>query len=655
MLPILPDFDTIDTAAIVSNIQQYISQYKAEIAPYLETQPSWIELLHFLEDSDDRLERLFSPLAHLHAVANNAELRKHYEAGTQLLTEFHTELAQHQGIYQIWATVDPQTLSDTEQKILHDGLLSFRQAGVHLPEEDQRTVRTLDMQLSTFETQFENHVMDAELAFKYHSAEPIAGLPVQALAAAQARTDTGYLFTLEYPCYLAIMTYAEDSHIREHFYHAYVTRASDQGPQASLFDNTAAMQKILSLRQQKAHLLGWKNFADYALAPRMANSSQEVLDFLQSLLKLSHTQAQKEYQALEAFAQQKLHAWDIAYWSEKKRQATYQISQEALRPYFPLPKVLQGFYQIIKTLFGIRFEPVSTSTWHPDVQCLAAYDQNNQLRGYIYLDLFARPHKRSGAWMDSLQSRRKLPDQTIQYPIATLTCNFTAPSPGETATCLHDEVLTLFHEFGHCLHHVLTQVDFVSVSGIHGVAWDAVELPSQLLEYWGWEEASLRLCTEHLQTGEPLPSDVLQKLKKTKQHQSAMYLLRQLELALFDFQLHENYNDAHPEYIYQHLKKLQTQTALSPIPSYNRFAHSFSHIFAGGYAAGYYSYLWAEVLASDVFDKFEIDGLFNTETGLSLLHNILEVGGAVPAQKAFFAFRKRSATLTAFLRHHGIG
>ena len=420
------------------------------------------------------------------------------------------------------------------------------------------------------------------------------------------------------------------------------------------------MEEILSLRQEEAHLLGFANYAENSLATKMADSPQEVLDFLTHLSQRARPQAQIEFAKLQEFAKAelnlpKLAPWDIAYASEKKLQAHYAISQEELRSFFPLPKVLQGLFHIIKTLYGMSLEEITdVDTWHSDVTCYCIKDIENNPRGFIYLDLFARPHKRGGAWMDSCQSRRKLASGDIQLPIATLTCNFAKAVANKPATLSHDEVITLFHEFCHCLHHVLTRVDYLSASGINGVEWDAVELPSQFFENWCWNEAALQLLTAHTDTGEPMSSSLFAKVLAAKNFQSAMGMMRQLEFSLFDFRLHQEYDKAKNNGLTAILDYVRNQTTVVPIAPYNRFQHSFSHIFAGGYAAGYYSYKWAEVLSSDAFARFEEEGIFNETTGRDFLHCILEVGGSQPASHAFANFRGRTATIDALLKHSGI-
>lgn len=509
-------------------------------------------------------------------------------------------------------------------------------------------------------------MLDATHAYTIHitEAERVEGLPEHALNTAKELAHEkgldGFVLTLEYPCFQAVITHAEDRALREEMYRAYITRASDQGPNAGTFDNTPLIDEILSLRHEKAELLGFNNFAELSLATKMAASTNQVTEFIYDLISRTRDKGKAEFRQLEVFAQDKwnlspVNPWDVAYLSEKRRQDLYSLSQEELRPYFPQPKVMQGLFAIVKKLFGMSIEEIEgVDVWHKDVQCYCIVDESNQTRGYIYTDLFARPHKRNGAWMDSMQSRRKLEDGTVQLPIATLTCNFAKPSANRPAMLSHDEVVTLFHEFGHCLHHVLTQVDYLGGSGINGVEWDAVELPSQFFENWCWDEHALSLLTSHVDTGETLPSALYERLIAAKNFQSAMAMLRQMEFALFDFRIHQEYQTGKASYVANILADVRSKTCVVPIVPYNRFQHSFSHIFGGGYAAGYYSYMWAEVLSSDAFARFEEEGIFNPKTGHDFLKSILEAGGSKKAADAFVEFRGRPATIDALLRHNGI-
>lgn len=665
MLNQLPQFNQIELDAFESQLDRLLQENLAKVDELAaQKQATWETLMLPLEDLDDRLEKFWSPLSHLHAVVNSPRLRQVYQACLPKLSAYNTAMGQNEALFHAIEAIDTSNLDAAQQKIITDALLGFTLSGVALSSDKKQRFEAIQTQLSALSNQFENHILDATQAYTLHIGEAQAqGLPQHALDAAQALAQeknlSGYILNLEIPCYLAVMTYAEDRQLRETIYQAYVTRASDQGPHANAFDNSKVMADILQLRQEKARLLGFNHYADLSLVTKMAASSQEVIDFLSDLAQLGYPQARQEFADLKTFAQQTydltdIQPWDIAWLSEKMRQSRYQLSQEDLRPYFPQDKVMQGMFAIVKRLYGMQFvKEEGANTWHPDVICYRVMDETNQLRGYLYADLYARQNKRGGAWMDSMQSRRLLPNGDIQLPIATLTCNFAKPIGHKPATFSHEEVTTLFHELGHCLHHLLTKVDYLSASGINGVEWDAVELPSQFFENWCWQPEALQLLSSHVDTNEPLPEALYQKLLAAKNFQSAMAMMRQLEFALFDFRLHMDYRDQ-PELIAQLLKDVRKQTTVVPIADYNRFQHSFSHIFAGGYAAGYYSYKWAEVLSSDAFSRFEEEGIFNEQTGRAFLHDILEVGGSKKAREAFIAFRHRAPTLDALLRHDGI-
>lgn len=664
----LPQFDL--------DIQQFPQQLDAMLKRHLQqidallaaTQDyTWDNLMMPLDDLDDELEQFWSPMAHLHAVTNSKALRECYQACLPLLSAYESAIGHHQGLYQGIKSLDGRPLTPTQQKIVTDSLRDFELSGVALPEDKKHRFEAIQHRLSELSNQFENHLLDASQAFSLTITDEkrLQGLPAHALHTAaelaKEKGVDGWMFNLEIPCFLAVVTYAEDRALREAIYAAYVTRASDQGPSAGQFDNTPIMNEMLQLKQEKAALLGFNNYAELSLATKMADSAATVLGFLEDLAHKAYPQAKAEFQQLSEFAAAELgisplQPWDVAFASEKLRQARYQVSQEDYRPYFPQTRVVQGLFEIVEKLYGVRMaEYKGAATWHPEVICYQILDEANQTRGLIYCDFYARQHKRGGAWMDVQQSRRKLADGHIQLPIATLTCNFAKPAKGKEGTLSHDEVTTLFHEFGHCLHHVLTQVDDLGASGIRGVEWDAVELPSQFFENWCWEQEALALLTAHVDTGEPLPQDLFDKLVAAKNFQSAMAMMRQLEFSLFDFRIHHEYQTGEADFIAKTLASVRQETAVVPIAPYNRFQHSFSHIFAGGYSAGYYSYKWAEVLSSDAFARFEEEGIFNQKTGHDFLHQILEVGGSRQAQDSFTAFRGREAQVDALLRHNGIG
>lgn len=664
----LPSFSSIDLEEFPKQLERLLKTNLERIDGLLSshTQFDWDNLMRPLEEMDDALERLWSPLSHLHSVMNSQPLRDCYQACLPKLSAYESKVGHNQALYNAVKSLDKSALNATQVKIVEDALRDFELAGVALSQEKKARFEAISARLSQLSSQFENNILDAV----HHYQLPILdearldGLPAHTKAHAKTKAQElnlpGWVLTLDAPCYLAVMTYANDRALRQEYYYAYVTRASEIGPSAGQYDNTPIMNEILALRHEEAQMLGFANFAALSIATKMAQSTKQVRDFLLDLSRRAHPQALKEYQLLQVFAKTTygwadIQPWDIAFLSEKKMQQEYAISQEELRPYFPLTKVLDGLFEIVRRLYGMHFERVDgMDVWHPDVRCYAIFDESKTQRGFVYLDLFARSHKRGGAWMDACQGRRRLSNNQVQLPIATLTCNFTAPMKGKEATLIHDEVLTLFHEFGHCLQHVLTQVDYLGASGINGVEWDAVELPSQFFENWCWEEQALGLLTQHIETKVPLPRDLFNKLLAIKNFHSAMAMIRQLEFSLFDFRMHEEYDGQNHSFIEDVLKDVREQVAVVPIATYNRFQHSFSHIFAGGYAAGYYSYKWAEVLSSDAFSRFEEEGIFNENTGRDFLHYILETGGAIKAADAFVNFRKRAPKVDALLKHNGI-
>ncbi|HGT2642182.1 TPA: M3 family metallopeptidase [Legionella pneumophila] len=664
----LPQFSHIKIEHFKSHLDALLKNHLEEIDRLLKENHhyTWDNLIYPLDSLADELERFWSPFAHMHAVMDSEAIRESYEACLPLLSAYDAAIGHNQDLYEAIKSIDQHSLNPAQKKIIADSIQDFELSGVALSKVNKKRFEAIQSRLAELSSKFENNVLDATHAYTIHitEAERLAGLPEHALNTAKELAHEkgldGFVLTLEYPCFQAVITHAEDRALREEMYRAYVTRASDQGPNAGVFDNTPLIDEILSLRHEKAELLGFNNFAELSLATKMAASTNQVTEFIYDLISRTRDKGKAEFRQLELFAQDKfnlnpVNPWDVAYLSEKRRQDLYSLSQEELRPYFPQPKVMQGLFAIVKKLFGMSIEEIEgVDVWHKDVQCYCIVDESNQTRGYIYTDLFARPHKRNGAWMDSMQSRRKLEDGTVQLPIATLTCNFAKPSANRPAMLSHDEVVTLFHEFGHCLHHVLTQVDYLGGSGINGVEWDAVELPSQFFENWCWDEHALSLLTSHVDTGETLPSALYERLIAAKNFQSAMAMLRQMEFALFDFRIHQEYQAHKASYVANILADVRSKTTVVPIVPYNRFQHSFSHIFGGGYAAGYYSYMWAEVLSSDAFARFEEEGIFNPKTGHDFLKSILEAGGSRKAADAFAEFRGRPATIDALLRHNGI-
>lgn len=667
----LPLFKQIDPSAVPGLVKERLDQHRKTLNRLLaQPQPyTWKNLMQPLEDMSDALHQFWSPIAHLHAVQETDALRKAYNESLPQLTTYHTEYAQNETLYeavkQLADSPAYATLTTAQQKIIQNDLRDFRLAGVHLPAGQKKQLATLEEELSALTTRFSENLMDATNAFTLHlpDASRLAGLPEQALQLAKDNAkrhkQSGYVLTLEYPSYSTAIRFADDRELRKTLYTAFTTRASDYGPHSGKWDNTQIMESILRVRHDIAKLVGFENFATYSLAVKMANTPDEVLNFLNDLLARSKPIAEQEFRDLTTYAKSiggpdQLEAWDVAYYSEKMSEALFHFNDEDLRPYFPIDTVLNGMFSIMQKLFGIHIEEDKhIQTWHPDVRFFMIHDDTNHLRGGFYIDLYARPHKRDGAWMDDCRVRR-VTDGNVQHPVAYLTCNFMPPTGGKPALLSHDEVLTLFHEFGHSLHHMLTKVDFASVAGINGVLWDAVEFPSQFMENFCWERESLDLISGHYQTGKPIPDDLYQKMINARHFQTGMQMLRQLEFALFDFHLHLDYDPSKSHQVQTTLDAIRKRVLVVPVPGFNRFQHSFSHIFAGGYAAGYYSYKWAEVLSADAYAKFEEKGIFDEVTGREFLTHILEVGGVPEPMNAFIAFRGRKPTIDALLRHSGM-
>jgi oligopeptidase A len=667
----LPVFSQIKPEHVKPAITQAIEDCKNTVEELLAQQSySWDSLIAPLEEVDDRLGKMWSPVSHMNSVVNSDELREAYESCLPLLSEYGTWLGQHQGLYEAYKAIAESSgyddLSEAQQMAITQALRDFTLSGVALPEDKKKRYGDIKKRLSELASKFSNNVLDATLEWtKLVTDEAdLAGLPESAIAiAAQTaaeREQQGWLFTLDIPSYLPVMTYADNAALREEMYRAYVTRASELGPNAGKFDNSKLMTETVKLRFELAQLLGFDSYADESLATKMAENPQQVLDFLNQLGEKSKAQGEQDVAELQAFAEQEfavesLNPWDYAYYSEKLKQAKYAISDEELRPYFPENRVISGLFETVKRLFGLDIQQRDgVDVWHSDVKFYDIKDASGELRGSFYLDLYAREHKRGGAWMDDCVGRRITQSNQMQSPVAYLTCNFTQPVGDKPALFTHDEVITLFHEFGHGIHHMLTKIDVGAVSGINGVPWDAVELPSQFLENWCWTPEALEYISGHFETGEPLPQEMLDKMLAAKNFQSAMQMLRQLEFALFDFRLHHEYRGKKSPQIQKILDQVREQIAVVKAPVFNRFQHSFSHIFAGGYAAGYYSYKWAEVLSADAFSRFEEEGVFNAETGKSFLNNVLEMGGSKEPMELFKAFRGREPQIDALLRHSGI-
>lgn len=690
----LPAFSRIHPEHIVSTVERLLDKARAAVAALSERYaskvptdpdgdsgesceatsapfPRWDDLIPPLEELEDSLHRIWSPVSHLHSVADSPALREAYNACLPLLSEYATELGQNERLFHAFEWIakskEMACLTPAKRKILENALLDFRLSGVGLADAEKARFKAISNRLSTLKSRFSENVLDAAGAWKKHilEKEALLGLPELALATARQAAERegrdGWMLTLDFPCYLSVITFADDPVLRREIYEAYATRASDQGPNAGKWDNTEVMEEILSLRDERARLLGFPNYVECSLARKMAPSSGHVFDFLRDLARRARGMAERELEELRVFAcrrgASRLEAWDIPYYSEKLSEEKFTFSQEELRVYFPAPKVLSGLFRIVQRLFDVRFRMIEKETWHPDVRFYEVRDADGASMGGLYLDLYVRAHKRSGAWMDECITRKGFGGE-IQLPVAYLTCNFGPPLGEKPSLLTHEEVLTLFHEFGHALQHLLTKVDYPSIAGANGVAWDAVELPSQLLEFWCWEREALGYISGHVETGDPLPDTLLERLHASRNFQSGMTMVRQLEYALFDLRIHREYDASRAEskgvQIQRFLNDVRDEVAVIALPAFHRLAHSFSHIFAGGYAAGYYSYKWAEMLASDVFSKFEENGIFDPDTGSLFQRALLEQGGSRDAMDLFKAFRGREPTIDALLRHNGI-
>ncbi|QBF82843.1 oligopeptidase A [Shewanella maritima] len=667
----LPQFSKIKPEHIQVAVEQAIANCRQAIDDLLakNTAYTWDNLIAPLEEVDDELSKIWSPVSHMNSVVSNDEWREAHDACLPLLSDYGTYVGQHQGLYEAYKSIKDSaefaSLTQAQKMVIEQSLRDFELSGIGLADEQKARYGEIVKRLSELTSGFSNQLLDATQAWtKLITDEAdLAGLPESAIAAAKAMAEateqTGWLFTLDFPSYLPVMTHSDKRELREECYRAFVTRASDQGPNAGEFDNSANMDEIVALRHELANLLGFDSYADKSLATKMAESPAQVLGFLNELGERSKAQGEAELAELKAFAKEhykvdELASWDLSYYAEKLQQHKYQVSQEILRPYFPEDKVLSGLFYTVNRLFGLNIkEETEFDKWHDDVRFFHIFDAQNVHRGSFYLDLYARTGKRGGAWMDDCRGRR-VTSTGLQKPVAYLTCNFNSPVGDKPALFTHDEVTTLFHEFGHGIHHMLTKVDVGGVSGINGVPWDAVELPSQFMENWCWAEEALAEISGHYETGEPLPKELLDKMLAAKNFQSGMMMLRQLEFSLFDFRMHHEFDAAKGANVQGILDEVRSQIAVMTPPSFNRFQHGFAHIFAGGYAAGYYSYKWAEVLSADAFSRFEDEGIFNAKTGQDFLENVLEMGGSEEPMELFKRFMGREPSIDALLRHSGI-
>jgi len=664
----LPRYGLIRAEHVGPAIDQLLAENRGLIAR-LTVQgaaASWDEFAEPLENANERLGRAWGAVAHLHAVDDNAAIRDAYNANLSKVTLYRTQLAQNLGLYEKLETLRAsrgfEKLSRAKRKSVDNDLRDYRLGGAELAPDEKRRFTEIQEELAALEAKFSENLLDATNAFSLLITDPedLLGVPEDVLEAAKeaARKEgkEGWKLTLHAPSYGPLMQYAENRDLRERLYRAHVTRASEFG--VPELDNTPIILRELRLRKEKARLLGYKSFSEFSLVPKMAESPEAALDFLHDLAARALPHARRDYAELEEFAHaelglKELGAWDVAFASEKLRGKRYAFSDQEVKRYFSEPKVLEGMFRLVEALYGIRILPDEAETWHPQVRFFRITDSHGGLIGQFYLDPYSRETKRGGAWMDEAVTRQRIPGG-LRTPVAHLVCNFPAPVGNKPALFTHDEVITLFHEFGHGLHHLLSRVDDLGVSGIRGVEWDAVELPSQFMENFCWERDVLARTTAHVDSGEPLPHTLYDKMLAAKNFQSGMQTVRQIEFALVDMHLHHDYDPAGAKTPLQLLREIRAKVAVVMPPEYSRFLNNFSHVFAGGYAAGYYSYKWAEVLSADAYSLFEQNGVLDPGTGARFRDEILAVGGSRPALESFRAFRGREPRIDALLRHNGM-
>ncbi len=663
----LPLFDQIKPDHISPAIESILKEANTLIHSLREMSipPSWDNFVEPIEMISEKISRAWGQIEHLNAVVNSENLRKAYNDNLIKLTEFYTNLSQDESLYKKYQSLKNSetfnSLTSSQKRVIDNVLREFKLGGAELNEGEKKRFKVIQEKLAKLSTQFEENILDAtnEFSIFVDHVDELSGIPEENIkkARAEAKEDKkeGYKFTLHFPSYLPVMQYADSRALREKLYHGYATRASELA--SPKFDNTNLIDEILSLRYESSKLLGFKHFTEMSLVSKMAKSSEEVITFLMDLANKAKPFALKDMDELQSFAKtlkiEKLEAWDVAYVSEKLRQAKYSFSENEVKQYFPEHRVLKGLFKVVETIFKLKIIKSDAPIWHKDVSFYSIKNENNELVGQFYFDLYARNHKRGGAWMDEAISRYKN-SLGSSHPVAFLTCNFSSPSDNKPALFSHDDVITLFHEFGHGLHHMLTKVDDYSISGIKGVEWDAVELPSQFMENFCWEWDVVKHMTEHVDNKNPLPKSLFDKMIEAKNFQSGMQTLRQIEFSLFDIRLHTEYSDQNKINPLKLLETIRDEIAVVRPPSWNRFPNSFSHIFAGGYAAGYYSYKWAEVLASDAFSLFEEEGILSSHAGQKFQNEVLSRGGSRPAMESFIAFRGREPNVDALLRHSGM-
>ena len=663
----LPLFDQIKPSHISPAIEGILKEANSLIhaLKVMGGSISWENFVEPIEMVSEKISRAWGQIEHLNAVVNSDDLRKAYNDNLIKMTEFYTNLSQDEALYKKYQSLKDgeifKSLTPSQKRIIDNVLREFKLGGAELNELEKVRFKVIQEKLAKISTQFEENILDATNEFYIFvaDADDLQGIPEENIKKAQSEAiedkKEGYKFTLHFPSYLPVMQYAEDRNLRERLYRGYATRASELS--SPKFDNTKLIDEILALRYESAKLLGFNHFTEMSLVTKMAKSNEEVVSFLMDLANKAKPFALKDMEELSAFSKtlgiEKLEAWDIAYVSEKLRQAKYSFSENEVKQYFPEHRVLKGLFKVVETIFKLKIIKTDTPTWHKDVSFYSIKNDGDELVGQFYFDLYARNHKRGGAWMDEAISRYKNSFES-SHPVAFLTCNFSSPSENKPALFSHDDVITLFHEFGHGLHHMLTKVDEYSISGIKGVEWDAVELPSQFMENFCWEWDVVKHMTEHVDNKSPLPEALFKKMIEAKNFQSGMQTLRQIEFSLFDIRLHTQYSDQNKINSLKLLETIRDEIAVVRPPAWNRFPNSFSHIFAGGYAAGYYSYKWAEVLASDAFSLFEEEGILSSNAGQKFQEEVLSKGGSRPAMESFVAFRGRAPSVDALLRHSGM-
>ena len=664
----LPRFAQIKPEHVAPAIDQLLEENRALVARLLadSEQPTWQNFVVPMEDANERMSRAWGPVGHLNAVMNSPELREVYNATLPKITQYYAELGQNLALFGKFKALrnSPEFagLSAARKKIIENELRDFRLGGAELPDAQKARYLEIQERLSELSSRFSDNLLDATNDFTLfvEDKDGLGGLPDDVLQAAeeaaQAANKSGWMFTLKAPSYMPVMQYADNRALREQMYRAYGTRASEFGKPE--WDNTKLMDEIVKLRGEEARLLGFANYGELSLASKMADSPQQVAEFMRELAQRARPFAEKDLAELREFARSELciadlQSWDIGYASEKLRERRYAFSEQEVKQYFPEDAVLPGMFKLVETLYGLQIKPGHAPVWHEDVRFFDIRNAQGQLVGQFYLDLYARNSKRGGAWMDDAITRRRLASG-IQTPVAYLNCNFSSPVGGRPAVFTHDEVITLFHEFGHGLHHLLTEVEDLGVSGINGVEWDAVELPSQFMENFCWEWNVLHGMTRHVDTGEALPRTLFDKMLAAKNFQSGLQALRQIEFSLFDMLMHSNFEAGGGKSILGLLDEVRAEVAVLIPPAFHRFPHSFSHIFAGGYAAGYYSYKWAEVLSADAYSLFEENGVLNPDVGARFRGEILAMGGSRGAMQSFTAFRGREPSIDALLRHNGL-